>query len=1013
MPRQKNVTPQELYRARKVHEEKERNALLPPGLVNHGNTCFMNSVLQGLIATQYLEQLATFKPIPLVLQSSTDIPVASHRSPELTNGHGVGGDFERPQTDGLTICDTFINLMLRAWNMQHNGDRDSLSPRPILAALGQKYDQYLDFRQQDAHEFLRQLLDAMRMEETDTIKGRLQIQSIQKSGTPSDIPDRPPSVHSKFKKTSQIDEPPQQTNDKPMSFVDMLFGGKLTSILVCQTCKHVSHTLSIKAEDYMKERKRDRIKQLAKKLRNISSSALAATPPVQRSSSVPATPARDSLDSPKVSESPRRRSIDLAEVKVQVQSTGEEKQGGADADPIVTPIIPDLPVAVAGPPISEPAESIPITEPSVAMLLQESASVRVSSETSKVSGGEKKNKDDGWVKLSRRISATVGLSRNSRESSRTQREEKKGKNSSSPKPSSRPTEEPVAPRASTSVTSTHEDVNFSGSPSTSMEREPTPSSMFLVNEKLQVQLAGAGMKRSLSTNQKCTGNLPEFAKPSPKRHKQRPPKPSAEEAAYLRDVLADIHPQNITRPFSFFRQSKEQIAANSGGFQGTFLKFGQLGGIEECLRLFTSVEVLDGENMVRCRRCWKIAHGVYKPSSTRSVQGSDSWTDSDDDDTDYIVHPSSCSPSRHDLEVISAELGSPVSRLATTGTPSKNQDTRIDDTSHMNTDISLPNFATKTSKPPPPVLQLNDCAALDDTQFPSQQDMVVPSISTAVPQSSHSVKTARPTASRRSTTSSFVTRFSLATASLKGTSLNAPFDRHRRDRDRISDSATESDGVSEDSDMIYVCSDISSAASPAFSRSVSQEHLESISQPLHDTPSKIKRDNCDIPRPKQVLMRPAYKRYLIATPPPILVIHLKRFQQSSKTPVTSFASSFKKLDDYISFPEYLDLTPYLAPKREDYFVTKVAVGRGRKRIEPCMYRLYAVVVHIGNMLGGHYVAYTALPSSTSQSDPCDKDQQSAGRAPRDWAYISDTVVRLVSFEEVMKTKAYICMYERI
>ena len=39
--------------------------------------------------------------------------------------------------------------------------------RAILAALGQKYDQYLDFAQQDAHEFLRILLDAMRMEEQD------------------------------------------------------------------------------------------------------------------------------------------------------------------------------------------------------------------------------------------------------------------------------------------------------------------------------------------------------------------------------------------------------------------------------------------------------------------------------------------------------------------------------------------------------------------------------------------------------------------------------------------------------------------------------------------------------------------------------------------------------------------------------------------------------------------------------------------------------------------------------
>ena len=81
--------------------------------------------------------------------------------------------------------------------------------------------------------------------------------------------------------TPQIPSPSKSepTKDEDLiSFVDMLFGGKLTSVLVCQTCKHVSQTfedfshlsLPLKPEDYVRERKRDAFKNFAKKFKSIS-----------------------------------------------------------------------------------------------------------------------------------------------------------------------------------------------------------------------------------------------------------------------------------------------------------------------------------------------------------------------------------------------------------------------------------------------------------------------------------------------------------------------------------------------------------------------------------------------------------------------------------------------------------------------------------------------------------------------------------------------------------------------
>ena len=85
----------------------------------------------------------------------------------------------------------------------------------------------------------------------------------------------------------------------------------------------------------------------------------------------------------------------------------------------------------------------------------------------------------------------------------------------------------------------------------------------------------------------------------------------------------------------------------------------------------------------------------------------------------------------------------------------------------------------------------------------------------------------------------------------------------------------------------------------------------------------------------------------------MLVVYLKRFQQIAKTHLISFTHRFTKLDDYVTSPQYLDLTPFFAPSKEDFGEKDERQGgwgeRGKGE-ERSTRRLYAVVVHIGNMV---------------------------------------------------------------
>ncbi|KAG5654546.1 hypothetical protein H0H81_000071 [Sphagnurus paluster] len=990
MAKPKNPTPQELYRVRKQREEQERVAFLPPGLINHGNTCFMNSVLQGLIATHLLSDLAQFKPIPHGYLSPAP---ASRRSPLLTNARPVSGEFNKPFDKAMPIGDMFLQLMNKAWDSQARQARESLTPKPLLTILGQKYDQYLDFAQQDAHEFLRILLDATRMEELDVIKKR----------------QPPPEIHKKRRRTTitpshpapDRTEPPD--DEKLATLSDMIFGGRFASILVCQKCKNVSQTyedfsdisLSIKAEDYH-ERKRDRLKNLAKRLTfqgtpssaNVITNAAAvlAAHAGPRAASVPPSPKEregqlgELYEAPEVHE-PRRRSVEVL--------ADEAK----DTEPVA---------AVAAP--AESTVSVVLTTGNGLVPSPDVRHVEISPSLK-----PKEKKDDGWSKIGRRISMTVGLTKSSKERRSRDRSSKDLSRSSLQLDPSLSNETNTVAESNTSASST---------PRTSASDFSSSTTLLSGNSHDPNPNPRAPSPTPLNP---LHGRIHASRRPHVIRAKSpKPPKPTPGEVSYLREILADITPAS-SNPFNnLFKPPYHQSNSSNrsvAGPENLWLSMNHFSGIEECLRMFTAVEILDGENMVGCRRCWKIENGEYEVHED----------DGNDEDSDSVDHHDQGSVGSHSQPHTPAPTLNGTVRAkrdlsnlrpaALTNIPMSMSTPTVQLYSHTNTsdDHSITSLPTADTASTTESELDTDSSSIVLVSHPDRQKdntpltpggLPIPHISTTGPDSSNS--TISPPPIDRSVSLPHSIPIAQPNPRL-GQVLNhfPPSSQPHIDTLMVPKARRQLRPEIDTEESSGAESDASAATSTqSFDSTASTSKLP--------TPHRKPR------KPKPVIMRPAYKRYLIGTPPPVLVIHLKRFQQISKTYMLSFSHGFKKLDDYVTFPEVLDLTPYLAPKKEDFGLgRKGKFGASKKeKGEKCLYRLYAVVVHIGNMLGGHYIAYTALPDlqPPTKRDSTEKEESSTStdvRPPRQWAYISDHIVRLTTLEEVLKAKAYICMYERI
>ncbi|XP_012729290.2 ubiquitin carboxyl-terminal hydrolase 44 isoform X1 [Fundulus heteroclitus] len=231
--------------ARRKHSAKQdgspfkRRPTVTPGVTglrNLGNTCYMNSILQVLShlhvfrecflrldLTQALELLASAVHGQLTVKTTSQFPLSQRKGPQSSSGSstGLSGGASRgrsmeliqpkePSSKHISLCHELHTLFQVMWS----GKWALVSPFAMLHSVWQLIPAFRGYAQQDAQEFLCELLDKVQQE-------------LESTGT----------------HTTAAGVPQKRLIKQVLSVVNTIFHGQLLSQVTCLACSHRSNTV--------------------------------------------------------------------------------------------------------------------------------------------------------------------------------------------------------------------------------------------------------------------------------------------------------------------------------------------------------------------------------------------------------------------------------------------------------------------------------------------------------------------------------------------------------------------------------------------------------------------------------------------------------------------------------------------------------------------------------------------------------------------------------------------------